>query len=299
MKSNVKTKLIIAVCFVVIIAALIAWFFISRSGDGQGMQSAYNFTTTRTTVTTTQKTTKKTDSKTTTKKGATTTTTKKNASKTTTKKSTGKKIVVPAQYASILNKYQDAINAKSNAATLKQQKLSPVLAACYGVNPDINLGFYVDDYNGDGVTDLLIGTTDKSQSYDFVILDYYTLKNGKAVRVFQSQSNKDYYCAVTNGRILEKATDGSSYSAWLLYEFNAKGTALKIKNGVISDKTANAKKPWFKTTDTDGDTSNDTAISTEAGQKRKKQLEDACTQLDFIQFSKYNRANKNTTTTVK
>lgn len=261
MKQNVKTKLIIALVLLVLLAVLIAGFFLSRRGDGE-VRSAYNYTTTT-----------------------------KVAEETT--KPAKKKVVVPGAYVSILNAYQDALENKSNLYALRKAGLSTLLTEGYeGDNPQKNVGFYVDDYNDDGTTDLIIGFVDGYEHYPYGVLDFYTLDTeGNAVNVFQSQP-RDYYTAVTNARFLEKLSDRQQYTAWYLYGLNNNGTNLTFKEGLLRDYTANKTEPWFQAEDMDGKTANDKHLKTDAGKKRQKQLDNARVQLDYTAFSKYNRANK-------
>lgn len=259
MKQNVKTKLIIALILLVILAALIAGFFLTRRGDGD-IHSAYDYNKTKVSEETTK---------------------------------AKKKIVVPGAYVSILNKYQDALEAKSNLYTLRREGLSTLLTEAYdGEDAQKNVGFYVDDYNDDGTTDLIIGFVDGYKHYPYAVLDYYTLDNeGKAVNVFQSQP-RDYYTAVTKARFLEKLSDRQNYTAWTLYGLNNNGTNLTFDEALLRDYTVNKEEPWFVADDMDGKTSNDVHIKTETGKTRQKQLDNARIQLEYTPFAKYNRANK-------
>ena len=261
MKQNVKTKLIIALVLLVILAALIAGFFLSRRGDGE-VRSAYDITKTTTAPEETTKPVKK-------------------------------KVVVPGAYVPILNRYQDALEAKSNLYALRKAGLSTLLTEAYdGEDAQKNVGFYVDDYNDDGTTDLVIGFVEGYQHYPYAVLDYYTIDNdGNAVNVFQSQP-RDYYTAVTKARFLEKLSDRKQYTAWYLYGLNNNSTNLTFSEGLLRDYTANKEEPWFKAGDLDGKTANDKHLKTDAGKNRQKQLDNARVQLDYTAFSKYNRANK-------
>ena len=274
MKRNVKMKILIAVVFTILILGLIAGFFMNRRGDGE-VRSAYDYTKV-TTVTATKKapkTTKKADSK----KATTTTTLKKGQ----------KKITIPGTYVSIMNKYQEALSKKWSNQSCLQNGVSNVLPELYEGTPLENVGFWVGDYNGDGTTDLIIGVVDGYQHYPYAILDYYTMDNNKqAYNVFQSQP-KDYFSAISGKRIMEKISDNKEFTAWYLYGLNSNGMALTFKEGLLRDKYANKKNPWFKAEDMDGNTKNDTKVSNDAGKKRQKQFDNARVQLEFIKFSSF------------
>ena len=274
MKRNVKMKILIAVVFTILILGLIAGFFMNRRGDGE-VRSAYDYTKV-TTVTATkkaQKTTKKADSK----KATTTTTLKKGQ----------KKITIPGTYVSIMNKYQEALSKKWSNQSCLQNGVSNVLPELYEGTPLENVGFWVGDYNGDGTTDLIIGVVDGYSHYPYAILDYYTMDNNKqAYNVFQSQP-KDYFSAISGKRIMEKISDNKEFTAWYLYGLNSNGMALTFKEGLLRDKYANKKNPWFKAEDMDGNTKNDTKVSNDAGKKRQKQFDNARVQLEFIKFSSF------------
>ena len=269
MKRNVKMKILIAVVFTILILGLIAGFFMNRRGDGE-VRSAYDYTKV-TTVTATKKAPK------TTKKATTTTTLKKNQ----------KKVTIPGTYVPIMNKYQEALSKKWSNQTCLQNGVSNVLPELYEGTPLENVGFWVGDYNGDGTTDLIIGVVDGYQHYPYAILDYYTMDNNKqAYNVFQSQP-KDYFSAISGKRIMEKISDNKEFTAWYLYGLNSNGMALTFKEGLLRDKYANKKNPWFKAEDMDGNTKNDTKVSNDAGKKRQKQLDNARVQLEFIKFSSF------------
>lgn len=269
MKRNVKMKILIAVVFTILILGLIAGFFMNRRGDGE-VRSAYDYTKV-TTVTATKKAPK------TTKKATTTTTLKKNQ----------KKVTIPGTYVPIMNKYQEALSKKWSNQTCLQNGVSNVLPELYEGTPLENVGFWVGDYNGDGTTDLIIGVVDGYQHYPYAILDYYTMDNNKqAYNVFQSQP-KDYFSAISGKRIMEKISDNKEFTAWYLYGLNSNGMALTFKEGLLRDKYANKKNPWFKAEDMDGNTKNDTKVSNDAGKKRQKQFDNARVQLDFIKFKNF------------
>lgn len=283
MKRNVKMKILIALVLAIILAVAIAGFFMNRRGDGE-VRSAYDYTkvTTVTATNKAQKTTVKESGKTT-KKAET----KKADTTTTTLKKNQKKVTIPGAYVRILNKYQEAISKKYGNQACLQNGVSNVLPELYEGEALKNVGFWVGDYNGDGTTDLIIGVVDGYTHYPYAILDYYTMDNNKqAYNVFQSQP-KDYFSAISGKRIMEKVSDNKEFTAWYLYGLNSNGMALTFKEGLMRDKYANKKNPWFKADDMDGNTDNDKKISNDAGTKRQKQFDNARVQLDYIQFSKY------------
>ena len=277
MKRNVKYKILIAAVLLVLLAVIIAAFFMGRSGNG-GIQSAYDYSVTRTTTQVTAEKTKKADAK-------------KTDTKATTKKTTlasGKKTVtIPGVYAGVLSKYQEALNGKWGVQALRRAGLSTLLPELYEGKPLENIGFLVEDFNGDGDDDLIIGVMDGYKHYPYAVLDYYTLdNNGDLYNLFQSQP-KDYYAACTKARFLEKATDGNNYTAWYLYGLNSNGMAMTFKEGLLRDRIANAEKPWYQASDLDGDTSNDKHVKNNVGTARQKQLDNARIQLKYISFAKF------------
>ncbi len=288
MKRNVKMKILIAVVFAILILALIAGFFMNRRGDGE-VRSAYDYAR-KTTVSATkkaEKTTVKESGKTTKKANS-----KKSDTATTTLKKSQKKVTIPGTYVGILNDYKEALTKKWGNQACLQNGVSNVLPELYEGTPIENVGFWVGDYNGDGTTDLIIGVVDGYSHYPYAILDYYTLDNNKqAYNVFQSQP-KDYFSAISGKRIMEKVSDDKEFTAWYLYGLNSNGMALTFKEGLLRDKYANKKNPWFKADDMDGNTKNDTKVSNDAGKKRQKQFDNARVQLEYIQFSKFNPVAK-------
>lgn len=118
--------------------------------------------------------------------------------KTTTVKKTEKK---EADYSDLINTYTTALNEKWNGGKLMENELNYMMADCYGSDPLKNIGFAVKDLDGNGIDELIIGTTSSvtDDFYSKLIFEVYTLNSkGVCVKVLNSVERNRYYYAGGN-----------------------------------------------------------------------------------------------------
>ena len=109
-----------------------------------------------------------------------------------------------------------------------------VMADCYGTDPSKNIGITVKDIDGNGIMDMVVGTTAAitDEFYDKMIFALYTLdQQGNPKAVFISEARDRYY--YEGGSLF--AHIGSSSAS------DSLNTTMEYKNGKMVDtgKTAN------------------------------------------------------------
>lgn len=164
-----------------------------------------------------------------------------------------------AAYAKVVDEYRQMIWEKWDYNKLFDMNLSVMVADFYDMGADKEVGYTLLDLDGDGKKELLIGETDTKLPVNRIILDAYTLKNGKAEQIFVSQSRNRYYLVKgSSGELLvaNEGSNGAASSGWIYYVVS--GDQMKVVQSVTYDAFADEENPWFVSNDDDWDTSNDT-----------------------------------------
>ena len=102
---------------------------------------------------------------------------------------------VPQAYTELLDSYYTALSEHWNGETMIEKGLNLLVKDC-GEKPMKDIGFSVTDLDGDGVSELVIGTVGMDDDYcGKLILDLYTLEQDSAQPVFVSGERDRYYYA--------------------------------------------------------------------------------------------------------
>lgn len=105
---------------------------------------------------------------------------------------------VPAAYAELLDTYVTALNEKWDGNALMGQGLNLIALDLYDGAPLDNIGYAVMDIDGNGIDELVIGTT-ASVTDDFygkIVFDLYTLgQDGARIQVLSSTARNRYFYA--------------------------------------------------------------------------------------------------------
>ena len=135
---------------------------------------------------------------------------------------------VEQAYAVVIGEYYTALEQRWNGAELMEDGLNYMAADCYGDAPLENLGYAIEDIDGDGVPELLIGSIHGDEFYDKMIFSLYTLdENGVNKLVFDGTERNRYYYAGEN----RFANLGSSASN------DSFETTVKLEEGEMIDMT--------------------------------------------------------------
>ena len=104
-------------------------------------------------------------------------------------------------YLEILTTYARALSEKWDGSSLMESNIDTLLMDCYGDAPLENVGYAVIDLDGDGIEELVLGTTERltDEFYGKLLLALYTRDGeGTMHTVFQSMARDRYYYAGEN-----------------------------------------------------------------------------------------------------
>ena len=148
-----------------------------------------------------------------------------------------------ALYDGTLRSLVVALNAGCSASDLEIMGFSPeyhTIMDANGNNGLSNIGYAMEDINGDGNAELLLGDIDAG-----VIYDIYTLVNEEP-KLVASGNSKDKYYLLHNSSICKDYSGGALENGWTVYTLS--NTAdLNLQYGYKYDGYQDEDKPWFKT----------------------------------------------------
>lgn len=105
---------------------------------------------------------------------------------------------IPEAYTKLLSLYSSALTERWNGGKLMENDLNYMIADCYGDNAFQSIGYAVEDLDGNGTPELLIGTTENiaDEFYGKIIFDLYTMdENKNLTKIFSSSERNRYYYA--------------------------------------------------------------------------------------------------------
>ena len=87
------------------------------------------------------------------------------------------------EYDEILSKYYEGVSSHWNTQGFQENDLDYL----FGYDPSINtLGYCLKDIDDDGTPELFVGRTDDQGIYMGMLYDFYTITDGKLVKVLES-----------------------------------------------------------------------------------------------------------------
>ena len=175
----------------------------------------------------------------------------------------------------------DSSAEAAEESTENVEKDSEVKGSDY-VDAQDQIGYTLYDLDADGQPELLIGEMDTELPVNSIIFDAYTLKDGNAVQIFESESRNRYYLVEDEaGAILiaNEGSNGAASSGWLYYTVS--GDRLTVQQAIMYDAAADEENPWFMAYDDDWDTSNDEPVDEDMAQSVINSYTDNYAKLDW------------------
>jgi len=159
-------------------------------------------------------------------------------------------------------------------------------------------GYMIRDLSGDGVPELLIGST-AGEEYDVaagsMIYALFTAADGQ-VKLTLEGAYRNAYCILEDGSIFNQGSGGAIYSIFGLYDLTADGTALTCRDYWFThEKDGNFEdiRCWHNTTgEIDPAISEELSITLDEFFAKEEELAKQRKVLDLITFAEYGGVQK-------
>ena len=142
------------------------------------------------------------------------------------------------------------------------------------------VGYCLEDLDGDGSTELLIGAVDEPYIYAM-----YTVKDGQETMVIDAGERNTYRLS-SDGVFVNGGSNSAAQSAYFLYTF-ADGV-MSFRDGIVFDANADSKNPWFYVQDTNWDPATYQPLETASAEAIVSDLDAGLRPIAYIPFSEYN-----------
>lgn len=145
-----------------------------------------------------------------------------------------------AVYDELIEAARECVINKDSDKMLEYDLSTALLASC---NQGI-LGYCIEDIDGNGVRELIIGERGiDSDGFPYcLIYELDTLVDGEPVRVLKGWERNRYYLC-ENGNIANEGSSGADYSVYAYYSME--DARLYLEEAVIYDGSQAANGPWF------------------------------------------------------
>lgn len=179
-------------------------------------------------------------------------------------------------YGEILDSYFDALLQ----GFTPQQYIDEGLNYLVGNIGDVTkVGYSLEDLDGDGNTELLIGAVGEPYIYAM-----YTVKDDVETQVIDAGERNTYRLG-TDGVFLNNASNSAAQSGIFLYTFE--NGQLLLQDGLVTDATVDEKNPWFYVTDENWDPTTYDPLDTASAEALVTQLESGIRPISYMPFSEY------------
>ena len=180
-------------------------------------------------------------------------------------------------YADILDNYFDALLQGLEPADYNDRGLNYLPAMIKDV---AKVGYCLEDLDGDGTSELLIGAVGESYIYAL-----YSVVNGEETMVFSATERSTYQLS-SDGVIVNRGSNSAACYGYNLYTFA--GGTLSFQDALVCDAAADEKNPWFYTKDETWSPENMEPMDTESAEAIEAQLTEAPRPISFMPFANYN-----------
>lgn len=179
-------------------------------------------------------------------------------------------------YGEILDGYFDALLQGFGP----QEYMDRGLNYLVGMVGDVDkVGYAMDDVDGDGVSELMIGSVDEGLIYAM-----YTVKDGQETQIIDAMERSTYQLT-SDGLILNRGTNGAASYGYNLYRLE--NGSLQFQDALVFDAAKDEKNPWFYTKNPEWAQDALESIDTEVGETTEQDLLDSTVKISFIPFSQY------------
>ena len=168
-----------------------------------------------------------------------------------------------------------------------ENEISTLIANHYEGNALENVGYALEDLDGDGKEELLISAVSKDASGG-MLYDVYTAPDGEVIHVLSGHERNRYYLQwLEEGAymIANEASNSAFHSAW--YYYSLIEGRLELMQGIVFNAAEDEDNPWFLTYDEDWDASNDTHDTDGIAESIIEAYMRSYTTLEYIPFSAY------------
>lgn len=145
-------------------------------------------------------------------------------------------------YQDMINELTGIMKGQDSGKLKAEEDYSVMIAWLTGQPASVNLGYTLQDVDGNGVQELLVGEIYGASDAATVLYDMYTIRDGKLLHVFDGWDRNRYYLC-SNGNFINEGSSGAMQSSAAYYIY-AKGDLIFIRS-VIYDSTMSPEGPWF------------------------------------------------------
>ena len=179
-------------------------------------------------------------------------------------------------YGEILDGYFDALLQGFGP----QEYMDRGLNYLVGMVGDVDkVGYVMDDVDGDGVSELMIGSVEEGLIYAM-----YTVKDGQETQIIDAMERSTYQMT-SDGLILNRGTNGAASYGYNLYRLE--NGSLQFQDALVFDAAKDEKNPWFYTKNSEWAQDALESVDTEVGETTEQNLLDSTVKISFIPFSQY------------
>ena len=149
-----------------------------------------------------------------------------------------------------------------------------------GIVKDINeVGYCLQDMDGDGDTELLIGSVS-----DNLIYAMYTMRDDKEVQLIDA-GERSTYRLTSDGVFLNWGSNGAASSGYNLYVFQ--DGQMQFQDALVFDAARDEANPWFYCTTETWDGDSMTPMDTATAEGTVDDLEASVVAIGFVPFAQY------------
>ena len=149
-----------------------------------------------------------------------------------------------------------------------------------GIVKDINeVGYCLEDLDGDGTSELLIGSVSENLIYAM-----YTVKNDEEIRLIDA-GERNTFQLTSDGLFLNRGSNGAASFGYNLYAFQ--DGELKFQDALVFDAGRDEQNPWFYATTETWDTDSMTPLETANAEALEEDLNSSVVPIAFVPFAEY------------